>query len=77
MFTATTEIRMIVNGKETFTIVNSPETGQWWKTDIGVDKLDFIQGQLALAEASNRLLTHKIQMDSKRVLESTDLVTKG
>ena len=71
MLTATTQITMTVNGEETFIIRNSPETGNYWIVPIKVNRNNLIQGQLALAEASGKMLIHKVEMDSERVLKST------
>ena len=77
MFSATTKIDMIVNGQHTFSIENGPDMGQLWITPAKMDRDDFIQGQLALAEASYKLMIHKIKMDSDRVKNSTKFIDRG
>lgn len=74
MFSATTKIDMIVNGQHTFSIENDPDMGQLWITPVNMNREDLIQGQLALAEASYRLMTHKIKMDSERVRNSKEFI---
>lgn len=77
MFSATTKIEMIVNGQHIFSIENSPDMGQLWITPIKMNREDLIQGQLAIAEASHRLMIHKIKMDSERVKNSTKPIDMG
>ena len=72
-----TEVKVIVNDKEMFSIIKNQDADLLWITKSGTDKDSYIAGLTGLADACHNMTLHKIKMDSERIRNSTIPFDKG